>query len=277
MSGECGLLNLATCIPQKIYDFFLNILNSPLDPLLSLIKSLLTEPVNLRLYSPVWAIIIYVLSLFYGLLLLYSGFNFILSGYDVVKREKAKEWFRNIIIMIVLVQTSFFIYSLVIDLNSLLTAGVIGLIDQNFFRLTADNIINIGLQFFFTITYVLILFIAAIVLTLRYILVASGVVFIPIGIFLYFIPPLKSYGKALINFFGICIFISFFDSLIFLVCSKLLDVPIFDNYKILIMITAFIIANLLMLYFMIFSLFKAVFNFGSKIIAPIVMVAKYFA
>jgi hypothetical protein len=277
MADECGLLNLATCIPQKIYDFFLNVLNAPLDPLLSLIKSLITEPVNLHLYAPVWAIIVYMLSLFYGFLMIYSGFNFILSGHDAVKRERAKEWFRNTLIMMVLVQASYFLYSLVLDLNSLMTSGVMSLIDPNFFRLTADNIINIGLQFFFTLTYVLTLLISTIVLTLRYVLVASGVVFFPIGIFLYFIPPLKSYGKAIVNFFGICIFVSFFDSIIFLVCSKLLDIPLFGNTKILVMITAFGIVNLMMLYFMVFSLFKAVINLGNKVITPIVMVAKYFA
>nr|AQS34901.1 hypothetical protein [uncultured archaeon] len=277
MADECGLLNLASCIPQKIYDFFLNVLNAPLDPLLSLVKSLITEPVNLQLYAPLWAIIIYMLSLFYGFLMLYSGFNFILSGYDAVKRERAKEWFRNTLIMIVLVQASYFLYSLVLDLNSLMTAGVMSLIDQNFFRLTADNIINIGLQFFFISIYVLILLLATIILTLRYVLVASGIVFFPIGIFLYFIPPLRGYGKAILNFFGICIFISFFDAIVFLICSKLLDVALFADTKILVMITAFTIANLMMLYFMVFSLFKAAVNLGNKIITPIVMVAKYFA
>ena len=158
-----------------------------------------------------------------------------------------------------------------------MTAGVMSLIDQNFFRLTADNIINIGLQFFFISIYVLILLLATIILTLRYVLVASGIVFFPIGIFLYFIPPLRGYGKAILNFFGICIFISFFDAIVFLICSKLLDVALFADTKILVMITAFTIANLMMLYFMVFSLFKAAVNLGNKIITPIVMVAKYFA
>ena len=31
---SCGLTNLASCIPEKIYDFIINILNAPLQPLL---------------------------------------------------------------------------------------------------------------------------------------------------------------------------------------------------------------------------------------------------
>ena len=273
---ECGLLNLSSCLPQKLYDFFINILNSPIQPLLTLTKALMTEPIKLEMFVSLWAIILYVLSIFYGLLMLYSGFNFMISGYDAVKRTKAKEWFRNIFIMIVLVQASYFIYSAVIDVNSLLTAGVISLVDQKFFLITADNIVNIGLQFLFALLYVFTLLITVIMLTFRYIIVAGGVVFVPIGIFLYFIPPVNNYGKLILNFLGTCIFITFFDSLILLVCSKLIEIPIFQNFKILVMITAFGIVNFLMFYFLIFSALKSAIKTGEKTAGIALAVGKYF-
>ena len=273
---ECGLLNLSACLPQKLYDFFINILNSPIQPLLTLTKALMTEPIKLEAFVSLWAIILYVLSIFYGLLMLYSGFNFMISGYDAVKRARAKEWFRNIFIMIVLVQASYFIYSAVIDVNSLLTAGVISLVDQKFFLITADNIVNIGLQFFFAFIYVITLILTVIMLTFRYIIVAAGVVFVPIGIFLYFIPPVNSYGRLILNFLGTCIFITFFDSLILLVCSKLIDIPIFQNFKILVMITAFAIVNFLMFYFIIFSALKSAVKTGEHTAGIAMAVGKYF-
>jgi len=273
---ECGLLNLSACIPQKLYDFFINILNSPIQPLLTLTKALMTEPIKLEAFVSLWAIILYVLSIFYGLLMFYSGFNFMISGYDVVKRTKAKEYFRNIFIMIVLVQASYFIYSAVIDVNSLLTAGVVSLVDQKFFLITADNIVNIGLQFFFAFLYVITLILTVIMLTFRYIIVAAGVVFVPIGIFLYFIPPVNNYGKLILNFLGTCIFITFFDSLILLVCSKLIDIPVFQNFKILVMITAFAILNFIMFYFIIFSALKSAVKTGEKTAGIALAVGKYF-
>ena len=272
---ECGLLNLSSCLPQKLYDFFINIINSPIQPLLTLTKALMTEPIKLEAFVSLWAIILYVLSIFYGLLMLYSGFNFMISGYDVVKRTKAKEYFRNIFIMIVLVQASYFIYSAVIDINSLLTAGVVSLVDQKFFLITADNIVNIGLQFLFALLYVSTLLLTVIMLTFRYILVAAGVVFVPIGIFLYFIPPVNHYGKLILNFLGTCIFITFFDSLILLVCSKLIDIPIFQNFKILVMITAFAIVNFIMFYFIIFSALKSAVKTGEKTAGIAIAVGKY--
>jgi hypothetical protein len=277
MSDECGLLNLATCIPEKLYDYFLNIINAPIQPLLTFTKSLLTEPVNISLFGSIWAIIIYIVSMFYGLLLLYSGFNFMISGYDAVKREKAKEWFRNIFIMMILIQMSYFIYSLVIDMNSLMTSGIINMTDERFFLLTADNIINLGLQFFLGIFYVLTLIFSVIFLALRYIIVAIGIVFVPIGIFLYFIPPLNSYGRLILNFLGICIFVTFFDSLILLAGSKLVELSIFTNFKIVVMISVFSIANFLMFYLMFFSALKSAFKTGESLAGTVASVAKYFA
>lgn len=273
---ECGLLNLASCIPQKMYDFFISLINAPISPLLGLVKSLLTDSIQVSTFSSLWAVMVYIISLFYGFLLLYSGFTFILSGYDAPKRENAKEWLRNIVVMIVLVQASYFIYSLVLDMNSLMTSGVMNLITEEFFKLTADNIVNIGLEFFFALGYVVILLITALILTIRYLIVVAGVAILPFGIFLFFIPPLKSYGQFILNFLGSCIFITFFDAIIFLFSSQLLTIPLFENVKILVMISAFGIANLLMLYVLFFSAFKAALNFTDKATGMIILATKYF-
>ena len=275
--GECGLLNLASCIPEKLYEFFISVLNAPLKPLLGFIKSLLTEPVNIEVLAPVWAIILYVLSIFYGLLLLYAGMNFMFSGHDEARRAKSKEWFQNVFLMILFTQMSFFLYSLILDVSSLLTAGMMNLVHPDFFLLTADNIINIGLQFSFALLYVLTLLLTTLILTIRYLTVAIGVVLFPIGIFLYFIPPIQDYGKLILNYLGVCIFIGFFNSIIFLVASQLVQIQIFENMKIMVMIGTFSMANLLMLYLLFFSIIKSALKTTSAVSNPIISVAKYFA
>lgn len=274
---NCSISNFWNCIPQLMFDFIMNVINSPIIPLLDLIKKLLITPVEISLFASLWAIMLYVISLFYGLLMVYSGFNFIISGYDAEKRIKAKTWFRNIFIMIVLVQASYFLYGLTVDLGSLLTEGIFGLIDNSFFYITADNIVNIGLQFFFGLFYVLILLFTVLLLSLRYIIVASGVVLVPIGIFCYYIPPLQSYGRLILNFLGICIFVAFFDAIIFLVCSRLLDISLFQNFKILVMICAFLLSDLLMFYLMFFSAIKSALKVGGQTAGVITSTAKYFA
>jgi len=80
-------------------------------------------------------------------------------------------------------------------------------------------------------------------LVMRYIVVSIGVVLFPIGLFCYFVPPLKGYGKFILNMLGIFIFITFIDLLIILACSMIVDIPIFENFKILVMISCFLIVN----------------------------------
>jgi hypothetical protein len=253
------------------------VLNAPLKPLLGFIKSLLTEPVNIQVLAPIWAIILYVLSIFYGLLLLYAGMNFMFSGHNEIKRAKSKEWFQNVFLMILFTQMSFFLYGMILDVSSLLTAGMMNLVNEEFFLLTADNIINIGLQFFFALFYVLTLLLTMLILMIRYLTIAIGVVLFPIGIFLYFIPPVQDYGKLILNYLGVCIFIGFFDSVIFLVASQLIQIQAFENMKIMVMIGTFSMANLLMLYLLFFSIIKSALKTTASVAQPIVSVAKYFA
>ena len=257
MSEDCGLTELASCIPEKIYDFFINLLNSPLQPLLDQIKNLLSEPINIEIFSSLWALIVYIISIFYGLLFLYAGFNFIISGHDVYRREKAKSWMRNTFLIIFFVQGSYFFYSLLLEISSLLNTGALSLINQNFFLLTVDNFSNVGLEFIFTFFYVITLFITIIFLVLRYILVSVGIIFFPLGLFFYFIPLLENYGKLVLNGLLILIFITFPQILILLAGSKLLEIPIFQDFKILVMISSFTLVNLLMIFLLIFAIIKA--------------------
>jgi len=244
-ADDCGITNLASCIPQAMYNYAMTLLNAPLEPLLNLIQSLLASSPNISLFQGVWAIIVYCLSLFYGLLFVYSGFLFLFSGHDVMRREMAKEWLKNTVIMIVLVQASFYLYGLFVDLGSIMTASLMSLVDAHFFMITADNLTNIGLEFLLIFVYVLILLVTLLFLTIRYLVVALGVLFVPIGIFCYFIPPLRSYGKLILNLLGMFIFITFIDAIIILACSMLISIPIFQNIKIIVMITCFLIIDIL--------------------------------
>lgn len=262
--AECGLLNFVSCLPEKFFEYLISILNAPLQPLLSLTKDLLSASVEVQLFVSLWAIIVYILSMFYGFLIIYSGFMFIISGYDVQKREKAKTWLRNIIIMIILVQSSFFLYELAIELSSVMTSTTLSLINPSFFLLTADNLANIGLQLIFFLSYIFALLLTVLILIIRYAVVAIGVVLLPLSIFFYFIQPLKSYGILLLNFVGIAIFVTFFDGILLIGFSKLVEITLFTNIKILVMIASFLLIDIMMLFLMFFSVVKAAIQLGGK-------------
>lgn len=257
---ECGLTNLAICLPEKFMGYIGSILTYPIQPFLDAIHYLLTEPVNINLFHSLWAIIIYIISLFYGLFFLFSGFNFMISGYDAAKREKAKEWFRNIVLMVLFVQSSFLIYDLIIELGSLLTSGVLNMIPSEFFKITVNSFSDIGTTIVLLLFYIIILIITLLLLGLRYLTVAMGVVFLPLGIFFYFIPPLRSYGKLIINTLLVIIFVNFFSAIILLAASTLINISVFANFKIILAMVAFLSINLLMIGLIIFAMLKAVFG-----------------
>ncbi|MBI5392730.1 hypothetical protein HZA96_02570 [Candidatus Woesearchaeota archaeon] len=240
---ECGLTNLASCIPEKMYNYILMIINAPLLPMLISVQKLLTADVSIAIFQHVWSVIRYILSFFYVFFFLYAGFIFLTSNANPIKRSYAKDMLTNTFIMIVLIQGSYYIYDLILSLSSVMNSTILSMIDPKFFLLTADNLVNIGLEFIMSFVYALTLFFTMLMLVLRYLVVSFGVVLFPLGIFFYFIPPLKGYGKFILNLLGIFIFITFIDLLIILACSKLIEVPLFENIKILVMITCFAIVN----------------------------------
>lgn len=258
-------MGITSDIAEGIFSYLLSLVNDSFQPLLGLVKKLLSEKVNVGLFSHPWSIVIYILAIFYGIFLLFAGFNFIISGHDVVKRENAKVWLRNILIMAVLIQFSSILYELIINVSSGLTSGVLQMINPSFFIFSADNLASFGLTVLFSSFYAIILILTAIILSVRYLFVSVGLIFAPIGIFLYFLPPFKEYGKLILNFLGICIFIPFFDALILLASSMMLEIPIFNDLKILVMISSFLLISLSMLYLLLFAIIKSSLDIAGSI------------
>ena len=271
---ECGWNNIGSCLAQKFFGFMAKILSAPITPLMNWTYKLMTQPVNISIFSGVWAIIVYILSLFYGILLLFSGFKFILAGESAEKRENAKSFLTNTIIMMVLVQSSYFIYYLFVEVGASLTQVIFNMIPSSFFSITINNVGDLGLQLIMVIPYALLILVVLIFLTLRYLFVAVGVVFFALGIFFYFINPLKQYGKLILNWLLVSILLPFAYSIVFLASSKLIDVGVFSELKILVMMGAFAMVITLSLIMLLFVVTKAA---NSKPVKQVVSVAKMVA
>jgi len=178
---SCRITNLGECIAEAIFEFILDILDSASRPFLNLIKKFLTEPVSITAFVEIWAIIVYILSLFYGILLVWVGLKFIISGEHPEQRENAKSDLKSIIIMMILVQGSYYFYDLILSVSSALAKVIFTMIPDSFFRLSLESISSFGFDLIFGIIYILHLIIVLILLLLRYISVSSGVIFFAIG------------------------------------------------------------------------------------------------
>ena len=160
--------------------------------------------------------------------------------------------------MVFFVQASFLLYSLVAEIAAGITSGIINMIDPNFFLITIDNTLNVGLEIVLGVFYLLTLLITIIALSVNYFLASIGVVFIPFGIFFYFIPPLRDIGKFIISKLAFVLFIPFFASLVLLGVSQLLTLSFFEYLKIVFMISAFMTINLLIIILAILAVFRSV-------------------
>ncbi|MFH1173662.1 MAG: hypothetical protein V1725_00835 [archaeon] len=262
--ADCSITNIGGCLPDIVHNFITNIINAPIQPLLSLVQGLLQEPAPFQVFQGIWTIIVYVLSMFYAFLFIYTGLQFMLSGMSPLKRYLAKEWLKNTVLLIVLVQMSFYLYGLFIELGSVMTSAVLQLVNPNFFLLTVDSLPNIGLEFLLGSFYMLILIITVMLLTIRFLAVSFGVIFLPVGIFCYFIPPLKSYGRFVLHVLGMMIFITFIEAIILLACSWLVQIPFFTNFKILVMIACFIIIDYLLIKMIVMAIGKSTMESGQE-------------
>lgn len=270
------LANAIKAIPRLLLDLFLDLVNAPVKPLLNFIKSLLSEKIDTSIFKSIWSINVYILSFFFSLSLIFCAFNFMVSGHDVEKREKAKEWLKNTFILIVLLPSSYWIYNTILEFSAGITGFVLNLIRPEFFLITGNNVGDAFLSIALTLPYLIVLLLTSVVLIIRYVLISAGVVLFPVGLFLYFITPLRSYGSFILNLLMINIFIGFINALLLLAFSKIVELPIFDSLKILVALSGFFVIDIITLFAMIFSIFKAVFSVGKNVVAPIASIGKYF-
>jgi len=266
----CSITSLHECVVEFLFEFILDLINTAIEPLLGLIEKFLTEPVKTSLFSEPWSIIIYILSLSYGLILVYIGIKFMVSGESPEQRESAKSSLKNIIIMIILIQSSFILYSVLLDLSGALTKTILDLTGDDFFRLTFESFSSFALELTFLGLYLFHLLVVILILVIRYITVSAGVIFFVLGIFFYFIPFMQNFGKLILYTLCTLIFLPFFYSIVFLTSSKVIELNTFRHFKILIMIGSLDIIIFGTLLLLLFVIIKA----ALKVITPATKIAK---
>ena len=242
-NDSCGILDLAECIPEKLYDFFSDFISVPIQPLLAGVESLLTADVSIRIFHYFWSVIRYMLSLFYVFFFSYAGYVLLFANSSAIQRAHAKELLRNTVLMIIFINGSFYFYGLILELASVLNTALFGFIENDFFQFSPAAILNAHLYLGTVIIYAIVLFATIILLLLRYVFVSIAVVFLPIAIFMYFLPPLKYYGRFMLHVIMLFLFITTAHILIIITCSLMVDIPLLKELSVLFAIACFLIID----------------------------------
>src|SRR3989344_8246552 len=251
--NSCGFTNLSACFTGFLESFF----NAPLKPLIDLFKELIVSSASPDIFKPVWGVIVLFCSLASMIFIIFNVIKLVMYAEYPLKRHQAKEGLKNIVIIAVLLPLSYYIYTMLLVFNSLLTNNFIQNINTSFFEVKFDNITSSILNLLLYLFYIVILIITDIILVLRYFILSVGVVLFPLGIFMYYIDCLKSYGVLIINFLLSNIFAGFITSLILIIVSMLSSVQIFENYQVIFSISGLLITDTILLVMMFFVVIKA--------------------
>ena len=140
-------------------------------PLLEAAKFLVTANINPYDFQTMWLAIVGIISALYLLLFLIVGLKFIVGSYSATQRAEAKEWFKNAVVMMVLVGASLLIYSLLLDLSSGIALALWSEEFEQLFLLENLNVLDllwVAILAFFV-------FLALITLAVRQIILIMGV------------------------------------------------------------------------------------------------------
>ena len=113
-----SVAGLPAGIASSFFSSFSNLLAAFIQPLLDVAKLLLTANIDPFHFQSFWQIIVAIISSFYLLVFLVVGFKFLFGCYDAAQRKDAKEWFKKAILLVICVNASLLLYSLLLSLSS---------------------------------------------------------------------------------------------------------------------------------------------------------------
>lgn len=205
--------DLGKTLTDAVYTPFYNSFYNLVTEFMQLVLEILVWNPPLTPAYESWNIVRTVISSLYLTVLTYAGLKLMIgtiAGED--ERNTLKRWVGGSIVSILLVNMSYILYGFAIQLNVGLSAMVFK--QPNLIGFVAASAAFTMLLVVQTSTVLFVI----LLLIVRHLLVIVGVVFFPIAIFLYYLPPTRRFGKLLSTLVFANIFIQFFEVLCLRVC-----------------------------------------------------------
>lgn len=185
---------------QGIHDMLYGLVNG----LLSLLVGLLAYNPDVTAVHNVWSDVAGIMTSLYVLVLILGGIAILLGSIMGSDPDRlVKEWVVKSFVGLILVNCSFELYELILELEEAMVKEVFVNVDLSGFIVAgAVSILILLIDFSLLLGVVL-------VLIIRNILVLMGCVFFPIIIFLYLLPPARRIGNILLTLTFMVIFLPF--------------------------------------------------------------------
>jgi|GEM_PF-6240061 hypothetical protein len=205
-------------IANAFVETFFSLLKYALSLFIALANQLVAyNPVVTEPLASVHSKLISLLAPLYLLVLTWSGIR-IMSGGGLESQVNARVTIQNSLVSMLIVAFSLPIYKVLINLSQLLSTYFI---TAPFPEVGYPAVTTLAL--FLLLLPLLILFV--VFLIIRFFFISFGVLLFPIGVFLYFFPPTKPYGRLLLSMVFFFLFIQLILSLIISVMEILAVTP----------------------------------------------------
>ncbi len=263
-NSRAGIGQDINAVPPSTFGLFTGwVDNSLLDfnnLLLEFAEFLLTANPDPDVLLSFWQSIVLIISSFYLLIFFLVGFMFLFHSISPEKRGVAKEWLKNAFLMIIGVNVSFYLYKILLELATAITQFLWLSGFEQFFQTTNYA----GQSTAFLVFYLIAISLAAITLFARYLVVLAGVMLFPIGVFLYFVPPLQNWGKLVFNFIGVFLFMQFIDVLIFIASNQIALDLAGQQFAGLVPALAFLLVAVINVLLIVYAVLKSAFSIASN-------------
>jgi len=222
------LLFAITNLPQCTAEAFISTLTNGLifsaGEFYNLSIGFLTASPDVHWFCGPYNNVMAIIESFYTVMLMGLGGYYIIKATDVEGRAKAKTWLKNILYMVVFLSFSFTIFELIIDLNTQISSSIYSQVSESIFDIEAE-LSSLIFSMIFAFSLCTGGYMTFTTLVIRYLLIPFLLFLFPLGIFLYFIPPMREWGAYLFKFIVLIIFMTTADSLLLLGTSWLFASP----------------------------------------------------
>lgn len=243
-----GWFFCSDCFTDWLNNVLLDFINAPVDPLIGLVNDLLLVDGSegLENFKSLWRLIANITSVLLVLVVAFMGLWFLFNSLQPKTRLLFKEVIKKIVLILVGVNVSYYLYKTLLVFNSGLTSSVLSLVSEEFLRLTFDSLVNFSLEIIFGTVYLINLLVLVLLLSVRQVLLNAVVVLLPLIILLYFVPGFSGFAKTIIYSVLVLVFSSFLISIVLVVGSKMSMEATMTSF--LIVNATLLIVNLLIFY-----------------------------
>jgi len=218
------LNNLPGCITESVLGTFTSGFAYSIDQFLSASFTLIAATPDLHWFCTPYNNIMSIIESLYSLAFIALGFYYVFRSTDIEGRLAAKEWLKNLVMMIAILSFSFELFDILVSLNSYLTLSFLQYASQDVFS-PSIAFTSLVFAFFVLSTSSFIVWLAFMTILAHYLLTPFLLLLFPISIFLYFMPFTKEWGTVFLKLIVSVVFMSAIDALLIMSLSILFSSP----------------------------------------------------